>query len=66
MKMIQYEVLKTENSFPVKMWTKGVPVEPEAKEQLLKTAQLPFIFKHIAVMPDVHFGKGSTLSLIHI
>ncbi|WP_294964897.1 RtcB family protein [uncultured Gilliamella sp.] len=62
--MIQYEVLKTENSLPVKMWTKGVPVEPEAKEQLLKTAQLPFIFSHIAVMPDVHVGKGSTIGSV--
>ena len=62
--MIQYEVIKNENSRPVKMWTKGVPVEQEAKEQLLKTAQLPFIFKHIAVMPDVHVGKGSTIGSV--
>ena len=62
--MIQYEVIKTENSKPVKMWTKGVPVEEGAKEQLLKTAQLPFIFKHIAVMPDVHMGKGSTIGSV--
>jgi tRNA-splicing ligase RtcB (3'-phosphate/5'-hydroxy nucleic acid ligase) len=62
--MRQYEVLKTENTKPIKMWTKGVPVELEAKEQLLKLAQLPFIFKHIAVMPDVHVGKGSTIGSV--
>lgn len=49
---------------PIKMWTKGVPVEPEAKEQLAKLAQLPFIFHHVAVMPDVHVGKGSTIGSV--
>lgn len=49
---------------PVKMWTRGVPVEPEAKEQLSKLAQLPFIFHHVAVMPDVHVGKGSTIGSV--
>lgn len=62
--MNQYEVLKAENAKPIKMWTKGVPVEDEAKSQLTKTAQLPFIFKHIAVMPDVHVGKGSTIGSV--
>jgi len=51
-------------SRPVKMWTEGVPVEPEAKEQLARLAQLPFVFRHIAVMPDVHVGKGSTIGSV--
>lgn len=46
------------------MWTQGVPVEPEAKMQLLKSASMPFIFKHMAVMPDVHLGKGSTIGSV--
>ena len=46
------------------MWTKGVPVEDDAKTQLLNIAQLPFIFKHVAVMPDVHLGKGSTIGSV--
>lgn len=49
---------------PIKYWTDGVPVEPEARQQLHNTAQLPFIFKHIAVMPDVHLGKGSTIGSV--
>ena len=56
---MNYELLTTENA-PVKMWTKGVPVEADARQQLINTAKMPFIFKHIAVMPDVHLGKGST------
>ncbi|MQB02031.1 MAG: RtcB family protein, partial [Actinobacteria bacterium] len=29
-------------------------IEPAAKQQLLNIAELPFVFKHIAVMPDCH------------
>ncbi|WP_105665863.1 RtcB family protein [Cronobacter dublinensis] len=59
-----YQMLAQANGAPVKMWTHGVPVEPEAREQLLKTAKMPFIFKHLAVMPDVHLGKGSTIGSV--
>lgn len=45
---MNYELLTTENA-PVKMWTKGVPVEADARQQLINTAKMPFIFKHIAV-----------------
>ena len=53
-----------ERATPVKMWTRGVPVEEQAAQQLLKTAQLPFIYKWLAVMPDVHHGKGSTIGSV--
>lgn len=49
---------------PIKMWTKGVPVEPETQKQLEETARLPIIFKHIAAMPDVHLGMGSTVGSV--
>lgn len=54
----------TGSKFPVKMWTDGVPVEPEAEKQALLVASLPFVFKHIAVMPDVHVGAGSTVGCV--
>ena len=44
---------------PLKMWTRGVPVEDEAKRQLTNAARLPIVFKHVAAMPDVHFGIGA-------
>jgi tRNA-splicing ligase RtcB len=59
-----YDVLDVEGGRPVKMWTHGVPVEEEAKRQLANTARLPFIYKHIAAMPDVHLGKGSTIGSV--
>lgn len=64
MKNETYDVMQFDNARPIKMWTKGVPVEDEAKQQLANISRLPFIFKHIAVMPDVHLGKGSTIGSV--
>lgn len=47
---------------PVKIWTDEV--EPAAEQQLRNIADLPFIHKHIAVMPDVHLGKGATVGSV--
>jgi tRNA-splicing ligase RtcB len=61
---MKYETLEVKNGSPIRMWTQGVPVEDDAREQLIKTAQMPFIYKHLAVMPDVHLGKGSTIGSV--
>lgn len=60
--MSDFEVYK--GGVPIKAWTKGVPVESEALTQLKNVASLPFIHKHIAVMPDVHFGMGATVGSV--
>src|ERR1051325_5517816 len=60
----EFEVMEVSGGSPVKMWTRGVPVESEARQQLATTAKMPFIYKHIAVMPDVHLGKGSTIGSV--
>ena len=39
-------------------------VEPAAKQQLENIAELPFVFKHVAVMPDCHLGKGATVGSV--
>jgi tRNA-splicing ligase RtcB len=59
-----FELMQADGAKPVKMWTRGVPVEDEAKQQLANTARMPFIYKHIAAMPDVHLGKGSTIGSV--
>ena len=59
-----YNVIAPENGVPVKAWTKGVPLEDAARKQLLNAAQLPFIFKWIAAMPDVHWGIGATVGSV--
>lgn len=39
-------------------------IEPEALEQIKNTSELPCLFKHVAVMPDCHFGKGATVGTV--
>ena len=48
----------------VKMWTRGVPVEESALRQLRNVATLPFIHRHVAAMPDVHWGIGATVGSV--
>src|SRR5688572_8625135 len=60
----QYETMNVEGGRHVKMWTRGVPVESKAKEQLANTARMPFVFKHLAAMPDVHLGIGATVGSV--
>src|ERR1700676_938542 len=61
---MNYNVLTTENGVPIKAWTKGVPLEDQARTQLLNVAQLPFVFRWIAAMPDVHWGIGATVGSV--
>ncbi|HVK68531.1 MAG TPA: RtcB family protein, partial [Polyangium sp.] len=49
---------------PIKAWTRGVPFESEAETQVRRLASLPFIHKWVAVMPDVHAGKGATVGSV--
>jgi tRNA-splicing ligase RtcB len=51
--MSNYSMISSDGA-PIYAWTKGVPVEDEASKQLQNVAKLPFIFKHVAVMPDVY------------
>src|SRR6476469_4101347 len=39
-------------------------IEPEARQQIANTARMPFVFKHVAVMPDCHYGKGATVGTV--
>lgn len=59
-----YNIIQDEKGSPIKMWTKGVVVDENSTKQLLQTAQMPFIYKWMAVMPDVHFGLGATIGSV--
>ncbi len=39
-------------------------IEREAQQQILNTASMPFVFRHVAVMPDCHYGKGATVGTV--
>jgi len=43
---------------PVKIWSQPESVEQGAIEQSLNASRLPFVFKHIASMADLHQGYG--------
>ena len=59
-----FTVHLVEGGVPLKCWTQGVPFEDKAREQLERVARMPFIAASIAVMPDVHAGKGSTVGSV--
>src|SRR6185437_6717997 len=39
-------------------------LEPESLEQARRTASMPFVFPHVALMPDAHLGKGTTVGSV--
>src|ERR1051325_4416897 len=39
-------------------------IETGAQKQILNTARMPFVFRHVAVMPDCHYGKGATVGTV--
>ncbi|MER6915730.1 RtcB family protein [Streptomyces sp. NPDC000594] len=48
---------------PIRMWTDPSSVEQQAMQQLRNVSTLPWI-RGLAVMPDVHFGKGATVGSV--
>ena len=47
----------------VRAWTKGVPFDEKAQEQVGRVASLPFV-QPVAIMPDVHWGMGATIGSV--
>src|SRR5437016_13205132 len=45
-------------------WTQPGEIEGVALDQLKNIASLPWVFHHVAAMPDVHFGKGATVGSV--
>jgi tRNA-splicing ligase RtcB len=58
-----YDLIET-GRVPIKAWTRGVALEDAARQQLENLARLPIVFRHVAVMPDVHFGIGATVGSV--
>ena len=59
-----HEIENIPGGVPVRSWTVGVPFEEKAREQVRRVASLPFVFKWVAVMPDVHAGLGATVGSV--
>lgn len=48
----------------VQGWTEGVEVDHQALAQIRHIAGLPIVAGHVAIMPDVHLGKGATVGSV--
>jgi len=48
----------------IKAWIDGVELEDKAFKQIENVASLPFIHKHVAIMPDAHWGMGCTIGSV--
>lgn len=48
----------------IKAWIDGVQVEAQARTQLDNIAAMPFVHKHVAIMPDIHWGMGATVGSV--
>lgn len=49
---------------PIKIWSDLQTVESAALDQLKNISSLPFVFKHVAAMADVHLGTGATVGSV--
>ena len=45
-------------------WLPEDEIEEAALQQLRNVSEMPFIFDHVAVMPDCHLGKGATVGSV--
>src|SRR5258707_9059598 len=45
-------------------WTDPAQIESVALDQLRNISGLPWVFHHVAAMPDVHYGKGATVGSV--
>ena len=59
-----FDVIDAGNGHIIKAWKRGVPFDENTIEQLKKTASMPFLFKHLAAMPDAHLGVGATIGTV--
>jgi len=48
----------------VKLWVGDMEVEQAAVQQIMNISQLPILAGHMAIMPDVHMGKGATVGSV--
>src|SRR5262245_49454862 len=49
---------------PIRLWAPLNEVDGDALRQLKRIAGLPWVAHHVAVMPDVHLGKGATVGSV--
>ncbi len=58
-----YEPLEISTPKPVLSWANH-PLAAQETKMAKNVASLPFVFKHVALMPDVHLGKGALVGSV--
>jgi tRNA-splicing ligase RtcB len=58
-----YEQLDLSTPVPVLSWA-GHPLQHDEMRLARNVASLPFVFKHVSLMPDVHLGKGALVGSV--
>lgn len=58
-----YESLELSTPLPVLSWANH-DLANEEQKMARNVASLPFVFKHVALMPDVHLGKGALVGSV--
>ncbi|MFE4105430.1 RtcB family protein [Almyronema epifaneia] len=58
-----YQQLSLSTPKPVLSWANH-PLGPQETQMAKNVASLPFVFKHVALMPDVHLGKGALVGSV--
>ena len=58
-----YETLKLSTPTPILSWANH-DLGSEETKMAKNVASLPFVFKHVALMPDVHLGKGALVGSV--
>ncbi len=58
------KTLVEQGRVPIKLWSDGLDVEPQAMQQIRHVAALPVVGPHVAIMPDVHWGIGATVGSV--
>jgi tRNA-splicing ligase RtcB len=47
-----------------KLWNWASILDPVTREQAERASTMPFVFPHIALMPDAHLGRGATVGSV--
>lgn len=56
-----YVIKNDDMRVPLKVFSTENSMEPQCIEQMVAITKLPFVYKHVALMPDGHFGKGISI-----
>ncbi|PSF35141.1 RNA-splicing ligase RtcB [Aphanothece hegewaldii CCALA 016] len=60
---MSYNTLDLKTASPILSWA-GHDLAPKETQMAKNVASLPFVYKHVALMPDVHLGKGALVGSV--